>query len=187
MERGIQYNSGLNLLPFLYADADDGSDETRKTIAGFMMIVAGAPILWKATLITAYAFSTCESEIRAIDAAFIATKVAAQIRKIYDELSYQGVINTFGITRVKILLSRPLLIFEDNKATILWAEASTGSSKLKHLERELYWIREARARNQIEFQHCGTKDQLSDVFTKALQYGPFENLTQRFMCYWMRR
>ena len=76
---------------------------------------------------------------------------------------------------------------EDNKATILWAEANTGSSKLKHLERELYWIREARAKNQIEFQHCGTKDQLSDVFTKALQFGPFENLTQRFMCYWMRR
>ena len=151
-----------------------------------MMIVAGAPILWKATLITAYAFSTCKSEIRAIDAAFIATKVAAQIRKIYDELSYQGVINTFGITRIKIIIPRPLLIFEDNKATILWAEASTGSSKLKHLERELYWIREARARNQIEFQHCGTKDQLSDVFTKALQYGPFENLTQRFMCYWIR-
>ena len=73
---------------------------TRKTIAGFMMIVAGAPILWK----TAYAFSTCESEIRAIDAAFI-----------------------------------------------------------------------------------GTNDQLSNVFTKVLQYGPFENLTQRFMCYWMRR
>ena len=187
MERGIQFNTGLNLLPFLYADAVDGSDETRKTIAGFMMIVAGAPILWKATLITAYSFSTCESEIRAVDAAFMATKVAAQIRKIYDELSYQGVINTFGITRIKIILSRPLLILEDNKATILWAEANTGSSKLKHLERELYWIRDARARGKIEFQHCGTKDQCGDIFTKALQYGPFENLAQRFMCYFAQK
>ena len=187
MDRGIQYNNGLNLLPFLFADADDGSDETRKTIAGFMMIVAGAPILWKATLITAYSFSTCESEIRAVDAAFIATKVAAQIRKIYDELSYQGVINTFGITRIKIILSRPLLILEDNKATILWAEANTGSSKLKHLERELYWIRDVRARGEIEFQHCGTKDQCGDIFTKALQYGPFENLAQRFMCYFAQK
>ena len=84
-------------------------------------------------------------------------------------------------------LPRPLLILEDNMATILWAEANTGSSKLKHLERELYWIRDVRARGEIEFQHCGTKDQIGDIFTKALRYGPFENLAQRFMCYCVQK
>jgi hypothetical protein len=142
--RGIEYKRTGNLLPFMFADADDGSDETRKTIIGWLLIIAGGPIAWKSVLTTGYSFSTCESEIRAINGTIEAVKVAVQIKKLYRELCDKGVLKMISIELMKIYLSYPIEIMEDNKAAIIWSESKTGTAKLKHLERNLYWIRESK-------------------------------------------
>ncbi len=86
-KRGIQYKVNANLIPFLFADADDGSDETRKTIVGFLAIIAVGPIIWKSELTTSYSFSTCESEIRSVNATVEAVMLAVQLKKLYSELA----------------------------------------------------------------------------------------------------
>jgi hypothetical protein len=184
--RGIQYRFNANLIPFLFADADDGSDETRKTIVGFLAIIAGGPIMWKSALTTSYSFSTCESEIRSVNATSETVKLAVQLKKLYAELSEKGVLNISNIELFRIYIAHPIEIMEDNKAVILWSEAKTGTAKLKHLERNLYWIREKVRDNTIKLIHCKTEDQIADAFTKPLPPGQFESLIQRITAYYRR-
>ena len=65
IQLGMGYRNSGNVKPIIYADSDDGSDESRKSIAGHIVFFADRPIAWKAELINAYSLSTCESEIRA--------------------------------------------------------------------------------------------------------------------------
>jgi hypothetical protein len=182
--RGIQYMFNANLIPFLFADADDGSDETRKTIIGFLAIVAGGPIWWKSALTAAYSFSTCESEIRSVNATIEVVKLAVQLKKLYIELAEKGVLRITNVELFKVHISHPIEIMEDNKAVILWSESKTGTAKLKHLERNLYWIRERVQDKTIKLLYCKTTDQIADAFTKALPPGLFESLIQRIMKYY---
>ena len=181
--RGIEYNSKGNLVPFIFSDADDGSDESRKTTVGNLTIVAGGPICWKTSRANEYSFSTCESEIRGVNATTEAVKVAVHIKKLYQELIEKGVIMLSDINLMKIYISHPIEIMEDNKAAILWSESKTGTAKLKHLERNLYWIRERVQDKTIKLIYCKTLDQIADALTKALPPGLFESLIQRIMKY----
>jgi hypothetical protein len=181
--RGIEYKRSGNLVPFIFSDADDGSDETRKTIIAFLAIVAGGPIAWKSVLTTGYSFSTCESEIRAINGTIEAVKLAVQLKKLYQELCDKGVLKIASIESMRIYLAHPIEIMEDNKAAIIWSESKTGTAKLKHLERNLYWIRERVSDKTIKLVYCKTLDQIADALTKALPPGLFESLIQRIMSY----
>ena len=148
-----------------------------------MTIVAGGPICWKTSRANEYSFSTCESEIRGVNAATEAVKVAVHIKKLYLELIEKGVILLSNVQLMKIYISHPIEIMEDNKAAILWSESKTGTAKLKHLERNLYWIRERVQDKTIKLVYCKTLDQIADALTKALPPGLFESLIQRIMSY----
>jgi hypothetical protein len=41
---GIVFYSGANSRPYGYCDADHGSDETRRSISGYLFFLAGGPI-----------------------------------------------------------------------------------------------------------------------------------------------
>jgi hypothetical protein len=181
--RGIEYNSEGNLVPFIYSDADDGSDESRKTTIGNISIVAGGPISWKSTRTNEYSFSTCESEIRAVNAATESVKLAVHLKKIYQELIEKGIIIISNVELMKIYIAHPIEIMEDNKAAILWSESKTGTAKLKHLERNLYWIRDRVRDKTVKLVYVKTVDQLADALTKALPPGQFESIMQRLMKY----
>ena len=181
--RGIEYNSEGNLVPFIYSDADDGSDESRKTTIGNISIVAGGPISWKSTRTNEYSFSTCESEIRAVNAATESVKLAVHLKKIYQELIEKGIIIISNVELMRIYIAHPIEIMEDNKAAILWSESKTGTAKLKHLERNLYWIRDRVRDKTVKLVYVKTVDQLADALTKALPPGQFESIMQRLMKY----
>ena len=76
-----------------------------------------------------------------------------------------------------------LLILEDNKATIDWAKKPGAGSKMRHLETKLLWIKRAVADKVIKLQHVPTKEQIVDIFTKALAPAVFIYLISQFMCY----
>jgi hypothetical protein len=178
-KRGIQYKFNANLIPFLFGDADDGLDETRKTIVGFLAIIAGGSIMWKSALTTSYSFSTCESKIRSVNATSKTVKLAAHLKKLYVELNEKGVLNISNIELFRIYIAHPIEIMGDNKAVILWSEEKTDTAKLKHLERNFYWIREkVGSGHTIRLIHCKTEDQIADAFTKPLLPGQFESLIQ---------
>jgi hypothetical protein len=76
-----------------------------------------------------------------------------------------------------------LLILEDNKACIDWAKKAGAGSKMKHLETKLLWIKKAVADKTIKLQHVPTKEQLADIFTKALAPVVYIYLISQFMYY----
>jgi hypothetical protein len=76
-----------------------------------------------------------------------------------------------------------LLIMEDNKATIDWAKKAGAGSKMRHLETNFLWIKKAVAAKIIKLQHVSTKEQIADIFTKALAPAVFIYLISQFMYY----
>ena len=76
IQLGMGYKNSGNLKPIIYADIDDGSDESRKSTASHIVFFTDEAVARKAELINAYSLSTCEYEIIAINAAFGAIKTA---------------------------------------------------------------------------------------------------------------
>ena len=76
-----------------------------------------------------------------------------------------------------------LTIMEDNKASIDWAKKPGSSSRMKHLETDLLWIKRAVRDRLIKLQYIPTKEQLADAFTKALAPALFFALISNFMFY----
>jgi hypothetical protein len=61
-EASITYRSDGNTKPVTLADADNGSDETRRICAAFMAMLAAGLLLWAVTLVKELALSTCEAK-----------------------------------------------------------------------------------------------------------------------------
>ena len=76
-----------------------------------------------------------------------------------------------------------LLILEDNKAAVEWAKKPGAGSKMKHLETRLHWIKRAVADRVIKVHHVPTKEQIADLFTKALAPAMFLFFISQFMFY----
>ena len=51
--------------------------------------------------------------------------------------------------------------------------------KTKHIKVKYHAIREAEKEGDVQLLHCGTDDQLANIFTKALKKGKFEMLRNK--------
>ena len=207
-ELGIVYSRSGNRRPILYCDADKGSQDHHKPTNGHILFLAHGPIVWRCTNSDVYALSTCESEIRAVDASQPAIETALQAKHILDEVLGQLPDINIQTDSVPINLSESvsfehlyepilldkhepltqlekdtLLVLEDNKATIDWAKKPGAGSKMRHLETKLLWIKRAVADKVIKLQHVPTKEQIADIFTKALAPAVFLYLISQFMYY----
>ena len=78
---GVGYRNSGNRTPYLYVDSDDGADETRKSCAGYMTMLADGPLYWKSSMIESLSLSSCESEIRAINMALEPIKETIKIKQ----------------------------------------------------------------------------------------------------------
>jgi len=136
-DAGITYTCHGNLKPIVYADADDGADETRISCSCHIIIFAGGALMWASKFIKEYALSTCESEIRAIAAGQPAIKSALYLQKILRESVEAGLL-VEDCEQPEMKLSMPLVILEDNKAAIDWSNRPTSTQRMRHLEKSLY-------------------------------------------------
>ena len=206
VELGIVFRSSGNRRPIVYCDSDRGGDESRRSTAGHILILAGGPIAWRSELIDDYPLSTCEAEIRAINAAKPAAVTALYIQHLLEEvlahlppvdidpaeITLNLSTNFDSLLQVNLLEKHEpftnaekaqLVIMEDNKAAIDWAKKPGSGSRMKHLETELHWIKRAVKNRSIQLQYCPTKEQLADLFTKALAHTLFIALISNFMFY----
>jgi hypothetical protein len=82
---GIAYSRDGNRRPILYCDADKGSQEHHLPTNGHILFLANGPVVWKCTNSDHYALSTCESEIRAVDASQPAIETAIYVKNILED------------------------------------------------------------------------------------------------------
>ena len=70
----------------------------------------------------------------------------------------------------------PIPIFCENTSAISISKNPIIHSKMKHILIKFHFIREKILSNTIKMEYVGTKNQISDIFTKPLPKMQFESL-----------
>ena len=73
----------------------------------------------------------------------------------------------------------PLTIHCDNTSAINISKNLVHHTRTKHIDIRHHFLRDHVEKGNITLVHCRTKDQLADIFTKALNRVPFETLRLR--------
>ncbi|GAV87372.1 DUF4219 domain-containing protein [Cephalotus follicularis] len=67
----------------------------------------------------------------------------------------------------------------DSKSAIAIAKNPVQHRKTKHIQIKYHFLREAESNGEISLIHCGTDEQIADIFTKALPKAKFEFLRDK--------
>ena len=151
MNLGIEYNEEEGLVLRMYVDADWGASENRRSIGGFIAILAGGAISWSCKKQGSVALSSTEAEYMAL---VQATKESIWLQRLFKELGREA-------ENLKQIL-------KNNQGAIALANNSTYHARTKHIDIQYYFICECVESGDIELEYCSTVDMMADALTKAL-------------------
>jgi hypothetical protein len=84
-----------------------------------------------------------------------------------------------NLTDIQVDYDEPIPIYCDNTSSIGISKNPVMHSKTKHIPIKYHFRREQVAKNNIRVEYVGTKEQVTDIFTKPLPREAFEYLHQR--------
>ena len=135
-----------------YSDSDYASDITdRKSVSGYIFILANAPISWKSRKQSTVANSSTEAEYIALANA---TKEAVWLRRF--------------LLEVNLPQPEPTVIRGDNNGSLFLAKNPVNHDRTKHIDVKHHFVREKLHHKTITLEHVPTQEQLADALTKAL-------------------
>ena len=158
----IQLGGHLND-PEGYSDASYARDPSRelKSHTGIIFKCGSGPIFWYSKLQSITTDSTLYAEWIAL---YEATRTACYFRNILEDL--------------KIDISKPTMIFEDNTNTIDVALNIGNKGKSRHFDTKYYCTKQRVQENKVHIQWVPSIENIADMFTKPL---PRDQL--RHLCY----
>jgi hypothetical protein len=167
VDLGITYSigdpMGVNKL-YGFSDANFAGDpDTRRSKSGWIMFMGG-PISWKSKDQATVALSTCDAEVYA---AVLAVK---EIKYLRYQLWYIGLEQELATK-----------LYVDNQATIAITKNGSMREETKHIGYRKAYLRENYQRSTFQMVDCSTKNQLADIFTKALPRPAFTKLRDIIM------
>ena len=80
------------------------------------------------------------------------------------------------MTDIGFGLSRPIILFEDNKSCIDMLKGKSRHSASKHINTKFHYGRDQLTKGVVEVQYIDTLNQIDDIFTKALSKRIFSPL-----------
>ncbi|KAJ3477245.1 hypothetical protein NLJ89_g12428 [Agrocybe chaxingu] len=95
-------------------------------------------------------------------AAFDASKEAVFLRNLLSEVNFTP--------------TQPTTILCDNNAAVIVSEDPLHHNRTKHFDIRYHYLRERVQANDISLAYINTKDNLADIFTKALPAQQFTRL-----------
>ena len=134
-----------------------------KSTSGFIFQLGRTAVSWRSNKQTCVALSTAEAEYMALASAALE---AVWMRQLSNDM--------------KINVSEPTVIFEDNQSTICMTKNPQFHGRAKHIGIKFHFIREQVNNNTIELRYCRTENMIADIFTKRLCQEKFVKL--RAMC-----
>jgi hypothetical protein len=147
--RGIRY-TGLALLLQAYCDSDWATCvDTRKSVTGWVVFMAGAPVAWQSKLQAIVTSSSMEAEYLALYA------VVCEIIWILQLLS------SIHLTRHN---ATPIYI--DNTAAEALAKNPVYHQRSKHIDVKYHWLRQHINSTYIDLLHVMSEKNYADMFTK---------------------
>jgi len=141
--------------------ADNTTD--RKSSQGYMMLLFGGCVAWRASKQDTVTTSTTEAELLAL---------AGTVK--------EGMFMSRLLTSLTIKLTEPLTIECDNKQTILLVnrDIATLKTKLRHVDIHNHWLRQETERGTVTITWVPTAKMLADGLTKALQGAKFQHFRE---------
>ncbi|KAK9683885.1 hypothetical protein RND81_10G172100 [Saponaria officinalis] len=150
--KGIVIERNSDLLLRGYSDSDHARCPlTRRSLTGYFVKLGNSPISWKARKQTTVAKSSAEAEYRALGA------VTSEVIWI------KSFLKSLGIDH-----STPIELFCDNTSALHIAKNPVFHDRTKHIEVDCHFIRHHIVNKTISTSYIPSKDQVADIFTKAL-------------------
>ncbi|XP_063371843.1 uncharacterized protein LOC134660073 [Cydia amplana] len=147
---GLTYTKSQKPLDGM-ADADWGACKLdRKSCSGYTFKYAGAAISWASKKQRSVALSTAELEYTALTEA---AKEAVHLRSLFRDLGID-----FG----------QITIWSDNQAAIKLGHNPIVSSKSKHIDLKVHYIRDCVKEGVLKIEYKCTEEMEADLLTKAL-------------------
>jgi hypothetical protein len=147
------------------ADASFGDDvETRRSSAGYVFMLYGMPIDWKATVLRSVTCSTTEAELYALSAAGVESQY-------WDRFCCN-----IGFT-----LHTKKALWCDNAQTVRLVEGDADriQTKLRHVDIHQMWLRQEVDSGRITVEWKPTAQMPADGFTKLLPRQKHENFIRQ--------
>ncbi|UYV60109.1 K02A2.6-like [Cordylochernes scorpioides] len=138
----------------VYSDADWGTNlEDRKSRSGYVVMFAGAPILWRSSKQTVTALSTMEAEYISLSSS---VREVTWIREFLNHLD------------IPHNMVEPTLVWCDNQAAIAHAKSYISRSKTRHIAIRYHFVREKVDDGVIQLEYVTSGRNLADILTKPL-------------------
>lgn len=143
--------------------ADNSAD--RRSSQGYVMMLFGGAVGWKANKQDTVTTSTTEAELLALSQG---AKEALYSLRLIQEIGVQ-------------LDEQHVQIWCDNTQTIrlVTADVATLNTKLRHVDIHNHWLREKIERREILVDYVPTKKQVADGLTKALADQDFQRFREQ--------
>ncbi|KAK5834056.1 hypothetical protein PVK06_017927 [Gossypium arboreum] len=162
LSHGLQFTRSSKFLLEGYSDASWGSDsDDRRSTSGFCVFFGGNLVSWSSCKQQVVSRSTVEAEYRSL--AHVTTEMI-WIQSLLSELS--------APIKVKAL------VWCDSSAAVAVASNPVMHSKFKHVELNLFFVREKVAEGSLQVGHVSSQDQVADILTKPLSirlFGKFRS------------
>lgn len=163
MDHGIWYRRGGVGELQVYTDSDFAGDvESGKSISGYMFMMDNAAVAWLSKKQPIVTLSTTEAEYVA---ASVCACQAIWFKRILGELGSE--------------LEGSTIIFCDNTSTIKLAKNPVFHGRCKHIGVRFHFLCDLVNNGEISLEHCGTHEQVADIFTKPLRREVFEDLRNK--------
>lgn len=154
---GLRFTRRSGMLLECFVDASYPSFGDKKSMTGFLLMFAGAPIAWTARKQDRVTTSTCDAESHAIVAS---VQHAEYLRDFLEELGFTQFL--------------PTPVYNDNTAAVSLCIDPLAHKKSVQMTRQMAYIRERTRYGVIQPSHVRTQDQPADFLTKALDGPAFQ-------------
>ena len=137
-----------------YSDSDfTGCVDSRKSTFGYLFLLGEGAISWKSAKQSVIASSTMEAELIAC---YEATIHALWLRNFISGL---GVVDT---------ITKPLKIYCDNSAAVLFSKNDKYSKGAKHMKLKYFAVKEEVHKQRVCIEHIRMDLMIADPLTKGL-------------------
>lgn len=161
----IQYGQYKDSALVICGDASFADDEdTRRSSHGYVIMLFGGPIIWKAARQNTVTTSTTEAELLALEHV---SKESMALKRLFKELQLD--------------LGTAWQIFCDNQQTIRLVVGKNEriTTRLRHVDIQNMWLRQEHAKGSFQVSYLPTNSMPADGLTKNLSQQKFESFKEQ--------